>query len=84
LNRSKGSPEEQQQEAARRIESSVEELSHTAWDKLLATPEWLAYLDESAHEAEQERHVGLLIEVDDVEKTGVKSKATRDAWKRTL
>jgi hypothetical protein len=64
-----GLPEEQQQEAARRIEPIVEELSHTAWDELLATPESLAYLDELAHEAERERHAGLLIDLDEALET---------------
>ena len=59
-----GLPEEQQQEVARRIEPVVEELSHTAWDELLALPESLAYLDELATEAEEERHGGLLVDLD--------------------
>jgi hypothetical protein len=58
-----GLPEEQQQEAARRIEPIVEELSHTAWDELLTTPESLAYLDVLAAEAEEERRNGLLIDI---------------------
>jgi hypothetical protein len=59
-----GFSEEQQQEAARRIEPIVEELSHTAWNELLATPESLAYLDELAAEAEAERRNNLLIDAD--------------------
>ena len=43
--------------------------SLTAWDELLATPESLAYLDELAHEAEQERQAGLLIDVDEALET---------------
>jgi hypothetical protein len=58
-----GLPKEQQQEAARRIEPIVEELSHTAWDELLASPESVAYLDELAAEAEEERRNGLLVDL---------------------
>jgi hypothetical protein len=55
---------EQQQEAARRIEPILEDLSASAWDELLATPESLAFLDELAAEADAERVAGLLIDLD--------------------
>jgi hypothetical protein len=59
-----GLAEQQQVEVARRIEPIIEELSHTAWDELLTTHESPVYLDELASEAGEERHAGLLIDLD--------------------
>jgi hypothetical protein len=65
-----GHTEAQQQEAARRIEPIVEELSPTAWDEFLATPEAVAYPDELATEAEEERRADLLVDLDEALETG--------------
>jgi hypothetical protein len=57
-------PEQQQEEAACRIEPILEDLSGSAWDELLATPESIAFLDRLAAEADAEREAGLLIDLD--------------------
>lgn len=57
-------PERQQEEVARRLEPIIEEVSDSAWDQLLATPESIAFLDELAAEADAERQAGDLIDLD--------------------